>query len=723
MSAPSPSQPPAGEPQQADRAKPAATGRHLLPSTFRLKLALTAFNIAVVGALLALVTGLVSHIFSELTPSIHADLEAKARRGASELMHAAEYPIVLREEAQIRRLAEAYTNDPDVIATVITDGEGQVLVTTGQVPLPIRALFEGTEGKVHASSGVLTAWAESAIEGAPVGRAAMVVSTERVNAGARLKRDIMLAAAFGGVLALLATLGFVGLYVGPLIRVTVKAFEELEQATQSALKAARLKGEFIANVSHEIRTPMNGVLGMIQLLLATELSRKQKGYATKLRTSANALMSVLNDVLDFSKIDAQKLELRPRPVSPSALVNEVVELFQAQAELKSLALRAELSDSVPDGVLLDPDRMRQVLSNLVGNAVKFTEHGSVTLSLTAKELGPGRVELSYSISDTGVGIPEGGAPELFEAFSQIDGSLTRRHGGTGLGLAISKRLVSLMGGEISVSSALGQGSVFTVRVAADEAPLSQVLPRASEAPGALRGRLAGRGRLLVAEDNPVNREVLSELLAELGCEATLVENGAEAVTALENHEFSAVLMDCQMPVLDGYEATRRIRAAENGRRTPIVAVTAHAFHEEREKTRAAGMDEYLTKPIALGELAAVLDRVLPKRDLTTETSLPPLDPTHRRGASVVRAFMKHVPGQIERIKRAVAGGDSQDLAAAAHRLKGSCLAFGATRMTEVCAALEAGAADPAQLSRVLEVEFQKIVALTPSADEPSASTA
>jgi signal transduction histidine kinase/DNA-binding response OmpR family regulator len=712
--------------QEVDAALGDTRERRRILSTFRLKVALTVFLVGIVGALVALVIGLVSHVFDELSPAIRADLESKARRGAAELVQAGEYSMVLRDEAQLTRLARSYASDPDVMAIVMVDDQDRVLSTVGVVPEARARLFSGQGGSLRTGAGFLSSFAESTIEGRPIGRVAVVVSTRRVQAGAVLERKILMVAGVGGLLALLATLGFVALYVAPLIRVTQAAFVRLESTTQKALQAARLKSEFIANVSHEIRTPMNGVLGMIQLLLGTRLEPKQEKFMKTLQISAIALLSVLNEVLDFSKIEAGKMELHERPTDPRQVVAEVVQLFQAQAELKRLELSCTIGDEVPASVLLDADRLRQILSNLLGNALKFTEVGSVRVVLHAEPVADGRVALEVAVADTGVGIPAQALGGLFEAFAQVDGSVTRRHGGTGLGLAISRRLATLMAGSIEVESTFGVGSTFKLRVTARETPSETALTLSSQ--GSLpvaRRDFSSAGRVLLADDNEINREVAAEFLAELGCQVDFANDGQQAVEALERQRYALVLMDCQMPVLDGYEATRRIRAAESGYRTPIVACTAHAFEEEREKTEASGMDDFLSKPLTVGALTAVLERYLPPSGTKPPRVAlsPALETGQRRTAGLVRAFRTHVPDQVERLEQAVLAGDHAERKVLAHRLKGSCLAFGAPRMLELVRALEQDAQDHRALVSELAQELARVLDAVPAEEAPARSTA
>jgi signal transduction histidine kinase/DNA-binding NarL/FixJ family response regulator len=677
-------------------------------------MAFTLFVVALLLALSGLIFVLVSRIFDTLTPTIQADLEWKARRGAGELVHATELGIVLADEHEIKGSLVGYDRDPDILAIVVTDMTGKTLATHGRPPEPVPRLFEGAARSLRKTESYYVSWAEAAIEGGPVGRVAVVVSTARLKAGGELKRSILFSAGAGGAVAFLFALLFVSLYIGPIIRVTETAFSRLERTTAKALEAARLKSEFLANMSHEIRTPMNGVLGMIELLSRTALDVKQRRYLATLQTSAGGLMSVLNDILDFSKIEAGKMELREENCRVRALMDEVTELFAARAELRGVRMVSKVENDVPTLVEADTERVRQVLSNLVGNAVKFTERGTITVRASVVEQKGQVFQLRFEVTDTGIGIEPALQGKLFEAFSQVDGSLTRKHGGTGLGLAICKQLVGLMKGRMGVTSEAGVGSTFwfVLPMRRLESTGSLELPRASNgrplaAPASARS--GATRKLLVAEDNPINQEVIREVLNDLGYEADIVDNGLEALNALEQEAYPVVLMDCQMPELDGYGAAREIRRREGGaRHVALIAVTAHAFEGERQKALAAGMDDYVTKPISAPLLDEVIQRWWPKT-LSREpqsgalpTSPPPeaaapvgaLDPSVRRSDAVAKIFLKHVPDQLASIGNSLQAGDTATLRAAAHKLKGSCLAVGVPRMAELCAALEDGSGDP-----------------------------
>ncbi len=646
------------------------------------------------------------------------------------------------------------------------------------------------------------------------------------------------------------------------------AMKRLNDAMEAALEASRLKSEFLANMSHEIRTPMNGVIGMIRLILKMPMEGKMRRYAETVDASASALMTIINDVLDFSKMEAGKYTLQKVPFDPAVVLQEVAELLCGRAYDKQLELIYRRSPDVPAVVTGDPDRYRQILNNLVGNAIKFSEQGEVYVELTLDEKMDGAYLLRTVVQDNGLGIAKEDQEKLFDAFSQVDGSMVRKHGGTGLGLAISKRLAEMMDGEIGVVSERGVGSKFwfTVRVGHSDAPARpslQSLPggrralvveasrrwcriieehlvawglecdvfqdgkpalrklrearapydiavvgaqlrditiedfvrelraeksaenlplialtqlgagatltevedelaaqiakplRLSELYDCIVGTFAGTGvpapqpraqtravrnrgkTILVVDDNDVNQFVATEQLGESGFETDVASNGKEAVDKVMANDYAAVLMDCQMPVMDGYTAARTIREWEgNQRHIPIIALTAHAMAGERDKVLAAGMDDYLSKPLRVHALERMLERYVGDGAELLEhagipVSTPPedapkeLDMTIKRSAKLVALFIARVPENLEELDNAISDLDAKLLREKAHKLKGSCLAVGAEIMAKEAEALqheaeEGSLANARQRSDRLWTQYDRVTALLSA--ESSANT-
>lgn len=475
---------------------------------------------------------------------------------------------------------------------------------------------------------------------------------------------------------------------------------ELKVALQAAEQANSAKSRFLANVSHELRSPLNAILGLDEMLLESGLPANQRRLAELLRQSADGMLAIVNDLLDLAKTEAGHFEIEERAFDLPALIHATVQLHLPRASAKRQVVSAALDPALPAWVTGDPLRLRQVLTNLIGNAVKFSTGGHIRVAAAPCEAPPGRAGVRFSVSDEGPGIAPEDQQRIFEPFVQGDTSTSRAHGGTGLGLSICREIVARMGGEISLESAPGSGSTFWFTLTfAPAAPR----PEADAAQPLGAGSLTGL-RVLIAEDSDTNAIVTRDRVEKLGCIAATAANGAEAVTACEQREFDVVLMDCHMPTMDGYEATTRLRAREaaGARRVWIVALTANAMPGEREQCLRAGMDAYLSKPFRPSELQAVLENSVRARDGATAPVAAPdttldsamiamLREGDTDGAAfrlVVESFAREAEAAMYSLETARDAGDAGALRLVAHKLGGTSGTIGAMRLRQLCGTVE-----------------------------------
>jgi PAS domain S-box-containing protein len=608
------------------------------------------------------------------------------RRHATTLAEAHEALAI--GEAQYRLLADTAT---DAIVTV--DEGGRVLFANPAVERlfgyepeevvgePLSMLAPERDRPRH----------EAVFDGVRAGRYQVSVSAARVQGLRKDGREIALELSCGE-----GRVGHQRFFTGILRDVSDRQASEqaLIQAREQAIESSRLKSEFLASMSHEIRTPMNGVTGMLELLLEESLTDQQRKRVTVALGSAQALLTIINDILDLSKIEAGKLDLVPEWTDVRALFDDVVGLLRPLAADKGLQVESSCAADVPARVLADGGRLRQVLLNLAGNAVKFTDEGRVSIGVTVVSATQERVRLQCSVSDTGIGIPVDQIPLVFEKFTQLEGAAARRSNGTGLGLSICRKLIDLMGGTIQVTSQPAKGSRFwfdiEVPCAGQERSVAAV-PQESADMSRARG-----AKVLLVEDNPVNRQFALAVLKSVGAVVTVAVDGSQAVKLASEAEHDLILMDCQMPVMDGYEATRRIRAA--GNKTPVIALTANAMEGDRDRCAAAGMDDYLAKPIRPDTLraavAAKVRRAAAASSLEAEVGVDADEITARIGgdpellADISRLFVTHSPEMVHALQTAAANGNGAALASAAHALKGSIGNFTQGRPFELARALE-----------------------------------
>jgi PAS domain S-box-containing protein len=479
------------------------------------------------------------------------------------------------------------------------------------------------------------------------------------------------------------------------------AFEErarLAASEQAAVQASRLKSEFVANISHELRTPMNSLIGIAGILLDSPLGKREREYVETMKSSAERLLTMINDILDLSRMEAGKLSPESRDFEVRALGTYVEGLLGPLAEAKGIRLVTEVDADVPARLHGDSTRVGQILLNVCGNAVKFTDSGEVRLHVSVASREGGSTRLCFEVADTGIGISPAQRGRIFRPFSQGDGSMARRYGGTGLGLSISKQLVELLDGEIELVSMPAKGSTFWVRI--PFAPANEALERRVDVKSpAARGSAARPqpgARILVVEDNPVNREVALQMLRKLDCRPEFAEEAESALALLEKKKFDLVLMDCQLPGVDGFQATHRIRERERAgrKRLPIVAMTANAMQGDRERCLQSGMDDYVAKPIELEVLGQVLARWVPASPARLDrSSLEKLRALRSPGRpdflkDMASVFFAATPGRLDKMRAAVSEKDLRSVAREAHIVKSSSASLGAGRMAELSRKLE-----------------------------------
>lgn len=488
--------------------------------------------------------------------------------------------------------------------------------------------------------------------------------------------------------------------IGTLSETTHRKRYELEliKAREDAIASEQVKAAFLTNMSHEIRTPMNAIIGMANMLIDSQIESREYEYAKTIKHSADALMELINDILDFSKIETGKMELENISFNITPLIEQTVEMFQQAAKKNNTKLTLVSDKSIPKIVTGDPFRLRQIFINLISNAIKFTSNGDVTVRVQSSAQNP--FELNFNVEDSGIGISPDSLEKIFHAFSQGDNSMTRKYGGTGLGLSITKQIVQLMNGSITVKSELGKGSMFNVTVNLNEPKLdeSETL-RLSESPKNKINKIQTTKsvRILIAEDNLINQKVYLGLLHDSKYHVDIVDNGKIAVASARKSKYDLILMDCQMPEMDGYEATIKIRKNEksSGVRTPIIAVTANTMANEKERCLSVGMDDHISKPISGSRLIELIQKWLPTSQpkLLDDQILKELEQMGQESqsnllADVIAIFLKEGPAKIVSIRKLISENNLEMAGKQAHHFKSSCNGVGALTLANLCQEIE-----------------------------------
>ena len=475
--------------------------------------------------------------------------------------------------------------------------------------------------------------------------------------------------------------------------------EDLEKAMRTALAASQAKSEFLANMSHELRTPMNGLLGMLEVVLDSPLNSDQRDELEIAQRSAYALLALLNDILDLSKIEAGKMMIENIPYDVRTVLDDCVKSFHARANQKKIALHFEVDPVAPTKVIGDPLRVRQIAANLLSNALKFTEKGWVCLRLSGIEGGlAGPAQMCIAVSDTGAGIEADKLTAIFEKFTQADGSITRKYGGTGLGLAITKRLVEMQGGQVLVESKVGKGSTFTLTLPWEPVIEVAAPDSAPHATQQLAEVLPTQTRVLLVEDNLVNQKVVLAILRKKGFQIDVSNDGREALSKLEAaaDPYDIVLMDVQMPVLDGLETTRIIRKNQRWDRLPIVAMTAHAMNGDRERCLQAGMNSYVSKPVQPAHLVSVIEKLLQEWAAAPPPPVPlPERVLHEHSDmanDLLEVFLQLAPERLQQMAAAATEGDGNTLIAEARKIAEAADQFASRPVAESAQRIELAAA-------------------------------